>query len=153
MNTAPHFGHLILVSPGVPHPKEKIANIANAKMILTILFINFTSFHSVILIRLPVNTDLSNNKIPCWLSRKKCEIGSIPFRYFFFDFGFLVVFVAFPWVFPQVMVQSPPPERIKLFIPLNLLFVKKIFFSYIGAERFNSVKKPCFKRADSFYAI
>jgi len=47
VNTAPHFGHLIFVSPAVPHPKEKIANIANAKKIHTILLITFTSFHSV----------------------------------------------------------------------------------------------------------
>jgi hypothetical protein len=46
VNTAPHFGHLIFVSPGVPQPKEKIANIANAKKILTILLITFTSFRA-----------------------------------------------------------------------------------------------------------
>ncbi len=45
---APHFGHLIFASLATPaHPKEKTANIANAKKILTHFLITIHLLSSI----------------------------------------------------------------------------------------------------------
>jgi hypothetical protein len=45
---APHFGHLIFASLEIPaHPKEKTANTANAKKILTHFFITIHLLSSI----------------------------------------------------------------------------------------------------------
>jgi hypothetical protein len=78
VKTAPHFGHLIFASFCTPaHPKEKTANIANAKKILTHFLITLHLLSSMDpmlifkeIVLTPNDIEKTDNKIPLHCQEK-----------------------------------------------------------------------------------